>query len=60
AAEPDTATVERLLGVTPVLARTAPYVNDYPALPVRDEQAVVWFASYTWPAGAATARSALR
>ncbi|GAA3073468.1 NIPSNAP family protein [Pseudonocardia yunnanensis] len=59
AAEPDTATVERLLGVTPVLARTAPYVNDYPALPVRDEQAVVWFASYTWPAGAAAARERL-
>ncbi|TWF76835.1 quinol monooxygenase YgiN [Pseudonocardia hierapolitana] len=37
---------ESLLGVRPVVARTAPYANDFPALPVRDEQAVVWFASF--------------
>jgi quinol monooxygenase YgiN len=37
---------ERLLGARPVVARTAPFANDFPALPVRDEQAVVWFASY--------------
>jgi quinol monooxygenase YgiN len=37
---------ERLLGARPVVARTAPLPNDFEALPVRDEQAVVWFASY--------------
>jgi hypothetical protein len=38
--EPDAAAAERLLGVPVVVARTAPYVNDFPALPVRAEQAV--------------------
>lgn len=44
--EPAAADGERLLGVRPVVARTAPHVNDFPALPVRDERAVVWFASF--------------
>jgi quinol monooxygenase YgiN len=44
--DPALAHAERLLGVRPVVARTAPYANDFPALPVRDEQAVVWFASF--------------
>jgi hypothetical protein len=37
---------ELLLGVRPVVARTSLYPNDFPSLPVRNEQAVVWFASF--------------
>ncbi len=44
--EPAATDAERLLGAPTVVARTAPFANDFPALPVRDEQAVVWFASY--------------
>jgi NIPSNAP protein len=44
--EPAATDAERLLGARSVVARTAPFANDFPALPVRDEQAVVWFASY--------------
>jgi quinol monooxygenase YgiN len=43
---PDAAAAERLLGAPVVVGRTAPYVNDFPALPVRDEPAVVVFASF--------------
>jgi quinol monooxygenase YgiN len=44
--QPATTDAEELLGAGSVVARTAPYANDFPALPVRDEQAVVWFASF--------------
>jgi NIPSNAP len=57
--EPAAAHGERLLGVRPVVARTAPYENDFPALPVRDEQAVVWFASYPDATALRTARERL-
>jgi hypothetical protein len=57
--EPTVADAERLLGVRPVVARTAPYVNDFPALPVRDEQAMVWFASYRDAAALRVARERL-
>ncbi|MHA6626703.1 hypothetical protein ACU61A_14805 [Pseudonocardia sichuanensis] len=50
---------ERLLGVRPVVARTAAHVNDFPALPVRDEQAVVWFASFPDAAAQRAAASRL-
>jgi hypothetical protein len=40
------AAAEELLGAGSVVARTAPYANDFPALPVRDEQVVVWFSSF--------------
>jgi len=56
--EPDPV-VERLLGVPVVVGRTAPHVNDFPALPVRDEQAVVWFASFPDVGAAAAARRRL-
>jgi hypothetical protein len=58
AAEPDPV-VGRLLGVPVVVGRTAPYLNDFPALPVRDEQAVVWFASFPDAHAAAAARHRL-
>jgi quinol monooxygenase YgiN len=57
--EPAAADVEGLLGARPVVARTAPYVNDFPALPVRDEQAVVWFASFPDAAALRAARERL-
>ena len=57
--EPAAAEAERLLGVRPVVARTAPYVNDFPALPVRDERAVAWFASFPDSAALRTARARL-
>jgi quinol monooxygenase YgiN len=55
--EPRATDAERLLGERPVVARTAPYTNDFPALPVRDEQAVVWFASFPDSAALRTARA---
>jgi hypothetical protein len=57
--EPDAAAAERLLGVPVVVARTAPYVNDFPALPVRDEKVVVVFAAFPGAAEAAVARRAV-
>jgi quinol monooxygenase YgiN len=57
--EPAAADAERLLGVRPVVARAAPYVNDFPALPVRDEQAVVWFASFPDTSALRAARARL-
>jgi quinol monooxygenase YgiN len=57
--EPAAADAERLLAVRPVVARTAPYANDFPALPVRDEQAVVWFASFPHAAALRAARERL-
>jgi hypothetical protein len=51
--------VVRLLGTAAVVARTAPYPNDFPVLPVRDEQAVVWFASCPDAAAARAARERL-
>jgi NIPSNAP protein len=57
--EPAAADGERLLGVRPVVARTAPHVNDFPALPVREEQAVVWFASFPDTTGLRAARERL-
>lgn len=56
---PDAADAERLLGVRPVVARTAPDANDFPALPVRDEQAVVWFAAFPDAAALRAARERL-
>jgi quinol monooxygenase YgiN len=58
-AEPDPADVEKALGVPPVVLRTAPHANDFPALPVRDEQVVVRFASYPSAAASAAARARL-
>ena len=58
-AQPEVATAGRILGAVPVVARTAPYPNDYPALPVRDEQAVVWFASFPHAGAARAARERL-
>lgn len=43
---PDAPAVEHLLGVPLVVARTAAEANDFPALPVRDERAEVWFAVF--------------
>jgi NIPSNAP protein len=57
--EPEAGVAERLLGARPVVARTAPYANDFPALPVRDEQVVVWFASFPDSAALRTARGRL-
>jgi quinol monooxygenase YgiN len=57
--EPSVAEAERLLGVRPVVACSAPYVNDFPALPVRDEQVVVWFASFADAAALQAAREPL-
>lgn len=57
--EPDVADAERLLGVRPVVARTAPHANDFPALPVRSEQAVVWFAAFPGTAALGAARERL-
>jgi hypothetical protein len=57
--EPADTDAERLLGRRPVTARTAPFANDFPALPVRDEQAVVWFASYPDAGAARGARERL-
>jgi quinol monooxygenase YgiN len=56
---PAAADAERLLGVAPVVAATAPHPDDFPALPVRDEQAVVWFASYPGAAAVREARDRL-
>jgi quinol monooxygenase YgiN len=57
--EPAAPDAERLLGARPVVARTAPFPNDFEALPVRDEQAVVWFASYPDSDAARLARERL-
>jgi quinol monooxygenase YgiN len=57
--EPAAPDAERLLGTRPVVARTAPFPNDFEALPVRDEQAVVWFASYPSGDAARLARERL-
>lgn len=57
--EPALDDAERLLAAHPVVARTAPLANDFPALPVRDEQAVVWFASYPDAGAARRARERL-
>jgi quinol monooxygenase YgiN len=57
--EPGTADAGSLLGVRPVVARTAAYPNDFPALPVRDEQAEVWFASFPDAAALGEARERL-
>jgi hypothetical protein len=57
--EPAATDAERLLGARTVVARTAPFVNDFPALPVRDEQAVVWFAPYPDAGAARIARERL-
>ena len=46
-------------GAPVVVARTAPYVNDFPALPVRDEKAVVVFAAFPGAKAAAAARRAV-
>lgn len=53
---PDAAAAERLLGAPVVVGRAAPYVNDFPALPVRDEPAVVVFASFQDSEALAAAR----
>ncbi|GAA1307482.1 NIPSNAP family protein [Pseudonocardia xinjiangensis] len=58
-AEPEVTTAAHILGAAPVVARTAPYPNNYPALPVRDEQAVVWFASFPHAGAALAARERL-
>jgi quinol monooxygenase YgiN len=58
AAEPDP-DVEQLLGASVVVGRSVPDVNDFPALPVRDEQAVVCFASYPDASAGAAARARL-
>jgi NIPSNAP len=58
-AEPEVATAAHILRAPPVVARTAPHPNDYLALPVRDEQAVVWFASYPHAGAAHAARERL-
>jgi NIPSNAP len=57
--EPAAADAERLLAVRPVVARTAPHANDFTALPVREEQAVVWFASFPHAAALRAARERL-
>lgn len=51
--------VEKALGVPAVVLRTAPYSNDFQALPVRDEQVVVRFAAYDTAAEATAARARL-
>jgi quinol monooxygenase YgiN len=57
--EPAPDDAERLLAARPVVARTTPFANDFPALPVRDEQAVDWFASYPDAGAARSARERL-
>ncbi|GAA1245176.1 NIPSNAP family protein [Pseudonocardia aurantiaca] len=57
--EPDAAAAQRLLGAPVVVARTASYVNDFPALPVRDEKAVVVFAAFPGAKEVAAARRAV-
>jgi hypothetical protein len=56
--EPD-ARLERLLGAPVVVGRTAAYANDFSALPVRGDQAIVWFASFPDAHAAAVARRRL-
>ncbi|WP_252440669.1 NIPSNAP family protein [Pseudonocardia humida] len=58
-AAPDPAEVEEALGVAPVVLRSAPYENDFTALPVRDERVVVRFAAYPTADDAAAARARL-
>jgi hypothetical protein len=57
--EPDADVLEKALGVSPIVLRTAPYPNGFPALPVRDEQVVVRFAGFGSAAEAAAARARL-
>jgi hypothetical protein len=59
AVEAATADAGSLLGVRLVVARTAPYPNDFPALPVRDERAEVWFAAFPDAAALGEARERL-
>jgi quinol monooxygenase YgiN len=58
-AEPDADEIEEALGVEPVVLRTAPHVNDFLALPIRDAQVVVRFAAYPSVAEADAARARL-
>ncbi|WP_308257854.1 NIPSNAP family protein [Pseudonocardia lacus] len=57
--EPDAGEVEKALGVPAVVLRSAPYENDFTALPVRDERVVVRFAAYPSAAEATAARARL-
>jgi hypothetical protein len=51
--------VEEALGGTVVVLRTASHANDFPALPIRDDQVVVRFAAYATAADATAARARL-
>jgi quinol monooxygenase YgiN len=59
AAAADQETVEKALGAAAVVLRTAPHANDFPALPVRDEQVVVSFAAFGSAPALADARARL-
>ena len=56
--EPDLDSVPRLLGAPVVVLRTSGLANDFPALPVREDRAVVWLARFTDADAARVARKA--
>lgn len=57
--EPDLELVRKRVGVPVVALRTSELVNDFTRLPVRDDTAVVWFASFADPDDRRAARSAI-
>jgi len=59
AADADADGIEKALGVEQVVLRTAPHVNDFAALPIRDAQVVVRFAAYPSAGEADAARARL-